>query len=148
MDKHDQKPRTELATLATLEPCALEGVSSKAIMDYVPPFSHEIFLVESYVQGMYANPDRDRLLDSLCIGDELTLVCEPENSIRNDAIRVIDGKGEQLGYVCMDIDYFIARLMSVGKTLFARVSQVDNPADNHEVFNCEHAVRFDIFMRD
>lgn len=108
----------------------------------------EIFLLESYVQGMYENPKRNKLIKKIRIGDNLNLTREKDNQINHLAIRIDREDGKKLGYLSMDSGDVIARLMDAGKTIAARVSQIDRPDLSFEVFNNEHVVRTDIFLVD
>lgn len=148
VDVMESFPKTELAILPEFG-LFETAYNQQGLTDILePPFSEEVYLTESFIQGLYSNPDRDQLLTELHIDDRISLIREPKNKINTSAIRVENTADVKLGYVGMGTDTILARLMDAGKTLFARISQIDLPSDNQYLYYDKHIVRINIFLQE
>ena len=101
------------------------------------PLSREIPLFDSYVAGTgYINDPS--ILDALKVGDTLTLRREPENRFDENAILVLDGKEQKIGYIPeRDNTVFArlmdARLMDAGKFLTARIVRLEEKGSFRQI---------------
>lgn len=79
------------------------------------------------------------LWDEMKVGDELTLIREPDNPYDAKAVRV-DWRGQKLGYVPRRENTDIARIMDNGARLVARISRMLESRDPWQ------RVRFEILV--
>jgi len=94
-------------------------------LDVPKPFSNPICLVpETRVAGTTHVQGIEELARGLSEGDRLRLERDPANRHDPWSIRVLDGRGRRLGFVCADVSEIPARLMDGGKRLFAEVGEV------------------------
>lgn len=97
-----------------------------------------ILLQDSPLAGFQYHEGK-QFWDEMKVGDELTLVREPENPYDAKAIRV-DWRGHKLGYVPRRENNDIARLMDRGTRLEARISRLAESRDPWQ------RVRFEILV--
>ena len=96
------------------------------------PLSREIPLFDSYVAGTgYINDPS--ILDALKVGDTLTLRREPENRFDDNAILVLDGKEQKIGYIPERDNTVFARLMDAGKFLTARIVRLEEKGSFRQI---------------
>ena len=119
----------------------LSAVYGGRDMGLAQPFDREIFLLQTHIAGARYREGYPGIIRRLKLGTLLTLVREPENPYDELAIRVLDDKGAWIGYVPMERNPPLARLMDAGKYLYGKVAK-------KEKWNGEPDARFDIFMRD
>ena len=84
------------------------------------PFVREVFLMECHVAGT-THRDLAEVEPGLKQADSLVFRREPENAHGPLAIRILDAKGHDLGFVPQEKNEVIARLMDAGKLIFGRV---------------------------
>lgn len=104
------------------------------------PFVREIMLVEGHIAGTSHREVR-ALEPGIVPGGFLPLNREPDNAHDPLAIKILDDKGNHLGYVPRAKNEALARLMDAGKLLFGKVESKAWRGDWLEV-------QFRIFMRD
>ena len=96
------------------------------------PLSREIPLFDSYVAGTgYINDPS--ILDALKVGDTLTLRREPENRFDDNAILVLDGKEQKIGYIPERDNTVFARLMDAGKFLTTRIVRLEEKGSFRQI---------------
>ena len=104
---------------------ALISAMANAGIDPGTPFSNPIRLVSySRVAGMARVEGAEAAADALAVGDQLGLVRESGNARDQWAICVHTSAGAKLGYVALDVNQILARLMDGGKRLFGKVVAV------------------------
>lgn len=96
------------------------------------PLSREIPLFDSYVAGTGYISDPS-ILDALKVGDTLTLRREPENRFDENAILVLDGKEQKIGYIPERDNTVFARLMDAGKFLTARIVRLEEKGSFRQI---------------
>lgn len=101
----------------------------------IMPFSRDIFLMETMINGaMYTRGIRKRAA-SLKEGDRVVLKLEPKNKFDDKAILVNMEDGRKLGYIPRVKNEVLYHLMDAGKHLFGIVKGGDigenlDPNDN------------------
>ena len=105
------------------------------------PFDTEIFLLETHIAGLQYREGYPQNITRLKKGAPLTLVREPENEYDELAILILDDRGAAIGYVPMERNPVLARLMDAGKYLYASVVR-------KKTWNGMPEVRIAICMRD
>ncbi len=115
--------------------------------DTVMPFSRDIFLMETMINGaMHTRGIRKRAA-SLQPGDKVVLKLEPKNKFDSKAILVNMEDGRKLGYIPRVKNEVLYHLMDAGKHLYGVVKSGDigenlDPDDNWiEIF-------INVFMND
>ncbi len=98
-------------------------VESHELGDIIKPLVREIHLFDSYIAGTMHLEDRS-VLEPLAVGDMLSLRRE-ENKFDTNAIIVLNGEGQKLGYVPEKDNIIFARLMDAGKLLKAKISRIE-----------------------
>ena len=84
------------------------------------PFVQEIFLIECHIAGTsYKNAAE--IEPTLAPDDLLVLHREPNNTYDQFAIAITDRSGNVLGYIPRAHNEILARLMDVGKFIFAKI---------------------------
>lgn len=117
----------------------MHGSSGNAPMP--TPYSHEIFLLETFIAGTSHVENMGELCRELAPEERLHLLRESKNEYDSNAIVVKTSDGAKLGYVPRVKNEVLARLLDGGKALYA-VIQIIEPKD--------HWVRIviKIFMQD
>jgi hypothetical protein len=90
--------------------------------DFPLPFVRDIILLECHVAGT-AYRDLNAIEAALCVGDELTLLREPDNEHDELAIQILTTSGAHLGYIPRAKNETLAHLMDAGKFLFAKLTE-------------------------
>lgn len=113
----------DTSTAGTLMAALHQGEGG--VLDVPKPFSQPICLVpNTRVAGTSRIAGIEELAKQLAEGDRLRLERDASNRYDDWCIRVLDGRGNRLGFVSADINEIPARLMDGGKQLFARVTEV------------------------
>ncbi len=110
---------------------SLEARERRAPAGALPtPTEEEYRPIPAKVAGVtFSNPDgssRQNVIRSLGIGDVVQLAREPRNKHDANAIRVLDRRGRQFGYVARDLAADLAPKMDAGQPHPATVLQVLN----------------------
>jgi HIRAN domain len=90
--------------------------------DLPQPFARDILMLECHVAGT-SYRDLNAIETALCVGDELTLLREPDNEHDDLAIQILTASGAHLGYIPRAKNEPLARLMDAGKFLFAKLTE-------------------------
>ena len=99
-------------------------VSERGLSEVIKPLVNEIHLFDSYIAGTTHLKDQT-VLDAAAIGDKLTLRRE-ENKFDDNAILILNEKGEKLGYIPEKDNIIFARLMDAGKLLMAKIAKINS----------------------
>ena len=91
--------------------------------DIIKPLIREIHLFDSYVAGTTHLKDRT-VLETIKVGDNLTLLREDDNKYDSNAILVLNEEKKKLGYVPEKDNIVFARLMDAGKFLKAKITDI------------------------
>lgn len=102
----------------------LSTITSNPLGELIKPLQNEILLFDSYIAGTTHIKD-ETVFDDLKEGDKLILQREPDNRFDENAILVLNEKGQKLGYIPEKDNIVFARLMDAGKYLIARVGDMD-----------------------
>ena len=103
--------------------------------DTVMPFSRDIFLMETMINGAMHTRGIHKRAASLSAGDHVVLKLEPKNKFDRKAILVNMEDGRKLGYIPRIKNEVLYHLMDAGKHLFGIVKGGDigddlDPDDN------------------
>ena len=101
----------------------IAAVSDRGLGEVLKPLVREIYLFDSFVAGTSRLKDPS-VLTRTAPGDQLTLRRE-ESKFDDNAIVILTGGGEKLGYVPEKDNIVFARLMDAGKLLTARIRSVE-----------------------
>jgi hypothetical protein len=85
------------------------------------PFSREIHLLHTKVNGMMHVKEIRKRASHLKKGDRLKLVLEPDNKYDEKAILVKNNRGGKIGYIPRMENEILYNLMNAGKELYAVV---------------------------
>lgn len=94
----------------------------------IKPLVKEIELFDTFIAGTFYLEDKSPL-DELVVGELLTLVREKENPFDANAVRIVNGKKEKLGYIPEKDNSLVVRLMEAGKEMKAKVQRIDTKKD-------------------
>lgn len=97
-------------------------IENKGLDSVIKPLSREIHLFDSYIAGTTYLSDKS-VLESIKVGDKLSLQRE-ENKFDSNAILILNGEKEKLGYVPEKDNIVFARLMDAGKLLIAKINKI------------------------
>lgn len=112
------------------------------VPDIPKPFAQEICLIpETRIAGTTHIDNIAELADALAKDSKLTLVREPNNAFDRWAIKVLDARGNKLGFLPADNNEILARLMDGGKRLFARVL-------DKELRGSWHVIKVEVVLDD
>ena len=89
------------------------------------PYSHPIFLLETFIAGTSHIENMDELSRELAPEERLTLLRESKNEYDSNAIVVKNSGGDKLGYVPRVKNEVLAHLLDGGKALYAVVQSVE-----------------------
>ena len=109
------------------------------------PFTRQIHLLRTYVAGSGYVEEIVGRIQALSEGDRLLLVREPENPFDERAILVQNLEGEKLGYIPRRKNEVLASLMDAGKSIYARVSHLEDPED---ILPVSGYMDIDVYMDD
>ena len=99
-------------------------VTSHGIGEIIKPMIREIHLFDTWIAGTTHLEDAS-LLKALKPEDELVLLREEDNEFDRMAIQVLTRDKQKLGYVPEKDNIIFARLMDAGKTLKAKVREIE-----------------------
>jgi len=88
------------------------------------PFTREIFLLDIVVAGTTHCKNIKELAPQITEGTVLRLLRDPDNEYDSAAIGVFLDK-ERIGWVPMEMNLIISRLMDAGKAFVCRVSKTE-----------------------
>lgn len=76
--------------------------------------------------------NRQRLIRRMSVGENISLVRDPNNPYDKNAIKVINSNGEQIGFISKELASTMAIRMDAGVIYSATVSQITgmNPGEN------------------
>lgn len=97
--------------------------------EMIKPFSRTIFLRHMPVAGIFHVRNYRSLMKKIKVDDQLLLIREPQNEYDEWAILVMTQDREKLGYIPRRENRILARLMDAGKSIFAKISQIDPEPD-------------------
>ena len=101
------------------------SVLAKQGLDIRMPFSRDIFLMNTMINGAMHVETIHEQAKALKRGNRLTLMLETENIYDEKAILVLDPKGRKLGYIPRIKNEVLYHLMDAGKALFGVVQDGD-----------------------
>ncbi len=102
-------------------------------MPVPPPFQQVICLVEeTYVAGTKHVKDIDEAVEGLKVGDKLRFEREKGNLVDGWAIKVFAGS-HRLGYVSVEVNEILARLMDGGKHVYGVVTGLELRGTWHKI---------------
>ena len=128
-------------SLIPVDPGILELIhGSREKSGTLQPFAREVMLVKCHVAGVNGATIKTIEAD-LQPGSTLVLRREPENVHDVLAIIVLDASGRKLGYIPKLKNEAPARLMDVGKLLFARLISKEWKSD----WIC---IEVEVYLRD
>ncbi len=101
----------------------IEAIDQHGIGDLLKPLTREIHLFDAYVAGTTHLKDKT-VLEKLGVDDKLILMRE-NNRFDDNAILILNGDKQKIGYVPEKDNRVFARLMDAGKLLTAKVKSID-----------------------
>ena len=101
------------------------SILSRNGIDTPLPFSRDILLMNTMINGAMHVRGIHRRARELKEGDRVTLLLEPRNKYDEKAILVLDPKGKKLGYIPRVKNEVLYHLMDAGKELFGIVKGGD-----------------------
>jgi len=90
----------------------------------ITPFTREIFLLDIFVAGTTHIPNIEELAPQIQEGTVLRLLRDPKNEYDEMAIGIFLDK-ERVGWVPMELNLIISRLMDAGKAFVCRVTKAE-----------------------
>jgi hypothetical protein len=123
------------------------SILSKHGIDTQLPFSRDIFLMNTMINGAMHVKTIYKLAKALKEGDKVTLRLEPKNKYDEKAILVLDPKGKKLGYIPRRKNEVLYHLMDAGKELFGIVKSGDI-GDDLDEDDSWIEIYIDVYMRD
>lgn len=123
------------------------SILSKHGIDTQLPFSRDIFLMNTMINGAMHVKTIYKLAKALKEGDKVTLRLEPKNKYDEKAILVLDPKGKKLGYIPRRKNEVLYHLMDAGKELFGIVKGGDI-GDDLDEDDSWIEIYIDVYMRD
>ena len=134
--------------LANVQSAALtSSILSKNGIDTSLPFSRDIFLMNTMINGAMHVKSIYKLAKDLKEGDRVTLRLEPKNKYDEKAILVLDPKGKKLGYIPRRKNEVLYHLMDAGKELFGIVKGGDI-GENLDEDDSWIEIYIDVYMCD
>lgn len=112
-------------SVAPGELVSLKGEKTPA--EIIRPLMKEIHLFDSYIAGTTHLKDKT-VLEKIKDGDKLTLQRE-DNKYDSNAVMVLTGDKEKVGYVPEKDNIVFARLMDAGKLLTAKINKVEKKGE-------------------
>ena len=111
----------------------------------VKPFLKDIFLIKTYVAGLFYIEYIDEIFPLIRQGDRLDLFRESSNEYDKHAI-LVKYNGQKIGYVPRKDNYILSKLMDGGKQLYGIVKSigVDEVYEGNEV----KFINFKIFLKE
>ena len=117
--------KTDVGALSTLLNANRGGLGS-----FSAPFSGEVLVFHDVlVAGTRSIFNIDEIADELHSGCRVKLLRDPQNLADKWAIKVLDAKGREFGFVSADCTEAVARLMDAGKAMFAKVQEKEVRGD-------------------
>ena len=103
----------------------MPGPAATALEQATPSAKRICLIPETYIAGTTHVSGIERVVETLCVGDELVLERDPDNPYDCWAIRILDGCGKRVGFVRRVENEMPARLMDGGLRLFAVVTGIE-----------------------
>lgn len=123
------------------------SILNKHGIDTSLPFSRDIFLMNTMINGAMHVRTIYKQAKALQEGDKVTLRLEPKNKYDEKAILVLDPKGKKLGYIPRRKNEVLYHLMDAGKELFGIVEGGDIGEDLDEN-DTWIEIYIDVYMKD
>jgi hypothetical protein len=123
------------------------SILNKHGVDMQLPFSRDIFLMNTMINGAMHVKTIYKQAKALNEGDRVTLRLEPKNKYDEKAILVLDPKDKKLGYIPRVKNEVLYHLMDAGKELFGIVKGGDIGEDLDEDDSWIE-IYIDVYMRD
>lgn len=100
----------------------------------IKSFLKDIFLIKTYVAGLYYIDYIDDIFPLIKAGDKLDLFREASNEYDKHAI-LVKYNGQKIGYVPRKDNYILSKLMDGGKQLYGIVGSfgVDEVYEGYEI---------------
>lgn len=116
----------ELTTIDTKALSSILEASRNGLGVFTAPFSKEVLIFHDImVAGTRNIFNIDEIVDELEIALRLRLLRDPKNLSSKWSVKVMDHKGREVGFLPADVNEPVARLMDVGKAMFAKVQSVE-----------------------
>ena len=100
-------------------------------VDLVKPLLNKIHLFDTYVAGTTYLEDTS-VLKTIKVGDEL-LLSQEDNRYDHNAILISTLKNQKLGYIPRKDNIIFSRLMSAGKKLIAKITDIKEKGSFTEI---------------
>ncbi len=123
------------------------SILNKHGIDTQLPFSRDIFLMNTMINGAMHVKTIYKQAKSLKEGDRVTLRLEPKNKYDEKAILVLDPRDKKLGYIPRVKNEVLYHLMDAGKELFGIVKGGDI-GENLDEDDSWIEIYIDVYMRD
>ena len=89
----------------------------------IKPLLKDIFLIKTYVAGLYYVDNLNDIFPLIKVNDKLELFREASNNYDKHAI-LVKYNGQKLGYVPRKDNYILSKLMDGGKQLYGVVERI------------------------
>ena len=123
------------------------SILNKHGIDMQLPFSRDIFLMNTMINGAMHVKTIYKQARALGKGDRVTLRLEPKNKYDEKAILVLDPKDKKLGYIPRVKNEVLYHLMDAGKELFGVIKGGDI-GENLDEDDSWIEIYIDVYMRD
>lgn len=98
---------------------------SEQAKDLPKPFEQEVILFRTFIAGTSRVGGAEELAQHLYPGEDLKLKRAPDNWVDELAVEVYTKEQVKLGFIPRIDNVVPAALMDAGKTLFARITDID-----------------------
>ena len=117
----DELSKIETGALSTFLNAGRGGLGS-----FSAPFSGEVLVFHDVaVAGTRNVFNIDEIVADLKIGMQIKLLRDPQNLSDKWAVKVLDAKGREFGFLSTDCTEAVSRLMEAGKAMFAKVQNIE-----------------------
>ena len=117
----DELSKIDAGALSTFLNAGRGGLGS-----FSAPFSGEVLVFHDVaVAGTRNVFNIDEIVADLKIGMQIKLLRDPQNLSDKWAVRVLDTKGREFGFLSTDCTEAVSRLMEAGKAMFAKVQNIE-----------------------
>ena len=113
--------KLETGALSTYLNAGRNGLGS-----FSAPFSGEVLVFHDVtVAGTRNVFNIDEVVSDIEIGARVKLLRDPQNLSDKWAVKVLDAKGREFGFLSADVTEPVSRLMEAGKAMFAKVQSIE-----------------------